>query len=303
MLEVLVGHVGSLIACLIIVGGLAYAARQRILLSQAIIVVNFVIFFLMVLTSAEPFSLSMAASPVFRDLAFRPVYLEQPLRLYTLFTSLFVHADIPHILLNMIVFLLVGVPFEQRVGSTRFFVLYVATGVVGALLFTAFNPGSPGFLVGASGAIFGVLGSFAALYPRDEVVMPLPVFIILFIRMPVIVATLVFAGMETLYVFSGISDNVAHLAHVGGLVSGIVLAAVIGKPPGTSTEKLPLDRLAALVTTDRQRELLEQVREADEPEVQEAWLSTLLRELECPDCGGTLVHRNGIICQRCGWRP
>lgn len=307
MLELLAGHVASLVACLIIVGGLAYAARRRILLSQTIIVVNFVVFFLMMLTSAAPFSLSMGTSPVFQDLAFKPVYLQQPLQLYTLFTSMFIHANFLHILMNMIVFLLVGVPFEQRVGSTRFFALYVVTGIAGALFFTAFDPmvslGSTVSLVGASGAIFGILGSFATLYPRDQVVMPLPVFIILFIRMPVIVATLVFAGMETLYVFSGISDGVAHLAHIGGLVSGIALAAAIGKPPEVTTEKLPLDRLATLVTTDRQRELLERVREADEPEIQEAWLSTLLRELECPECGGTLVHRRGIVCRRCGWRP
>jgi len=304
VVDVLVGHVvdGSLIAFLIIVGGLAYAAKQRILMSQAIIVVNFVIFFLLMLTSPT-LSFSTAQSTVFKELAFQPSYLQDVPQLYTLFTSMFVHANFVHILMNMIVFLLVGVPFEQRIGSSRFFVLYVATGIAGALLFTAFNIDSTVALVGASGAIFGILGSFAALYPRDQVVMPLPVFIILFIRMPVIVATLVFAGMETLYVFSGIADGVAHLAHIGGLVSGIFLAVAVGKPPGITTERLPLDRLAAVVTTERQREVLERVRAADEPEIQEAWLSTLLRELECPECGGTLVHRNRIVCRRCGWRP
>ncbi|MGC9308851.1 MAG: rhomboid family intramembrane serine protease, partial [Thermoplasmatota archaeon] len=275
-------------------------------MSQTIIVVNFVIFFLLMLTQPT-LSFSTAQSTVFKELAFRPSYLEDVPQLYTLFTSLFVHANFLHILMNMIVFLLVGVPFEQRVGSTRFFALYVATGIIGALFFTVFDPivslNSEVLLVGASGAIFGILGSFAALYPRDQVVMPLPVFIVLFIRMPVIVATLVFAGIETLYVLSGVADGVAHLAHIGGLVSGVFLAVAIGKPPDITTQRLPLDSLAAIVTTDRQRELIERVRAADEPEVQEAWLSTLLRELECPECGGTLVHRNRIECRRCGWRP
>lgn len=304
MLEFFISHVidGSLIAVLIIIGGLAYAAKQRILMSQAIIVVNFVIFFLLMLTSPT-LSFWTAQSTVFKELAYQPSYLQDVPQLYTLFTSLFVHANFVHILMNMIVFLLVGVPFEQRIGSTRFFVLYVATGIAGALLFTAFHLDSSVALIGASGAIFGVLGAFAALYPRDQVVMPLPVFIVLFIRMPVIVATLVFAGMETLYVFSGISDGTAHLAHIGGLVAGIFLAVIVGKPPGITTQRLPLNRLASIVTTNRQREVLERVRAADEPEVQEAWLSTLLRELECPECGGTLVHRNRILCRRCGWRP
>ncbi len=308
MLDILVSHIvdGSLIAFLIIIGGLAYAAKQRILMSQAIIVVNFVIFFLLMLTSPT-LSFSTAQSTVFKELAFQPSYLQDIPQLYTLFTSMFVHANFVHILMNMIVFLLVGVPFEQRIGSTRFFVLYVATGIIGALFFTVFDPmvgiESTKMLVGASGAIFGILGSFAALYPRDQVVMPLPVFIVLFIRMPVIVATLVFAGMETLYVFSGIADGVAHLAHIGGLVSGIFLAVLIGKPPDITTKRLPLERLASIVTTDREREVLKRVRTADEPEVQEAWLSTLLRELECPECGGTLVHHNRIVCRRCGWHP
>jgi len=98
-------------------GGLSYAFYKKMLIAQMIIVINFIVFFLEILTSP---SFSTGAASVVKDLAFRPSYIQEITPLYTLFTSLFLHADLWHILMNMIVFLVVGIPFEQRVGSRRF---------------------------------------------------------------------------------------------------------------------------------------------------------------------------------------
>lgn len=290
----------SLVAVAVIVGGLAYAFYKKMLLSQMIIVINFVVFFL---TLAAARSFSVSASPVFQDLAFRPRYLLEWGSEYTLFTSLFVHADIWHILMNMFIFLLIGIPFEQRVGAPRFAAIYLLTGVGGTLTFCLFHWNSGVMLVGASGAIFGIFGAFAALYPRDQVVMPLPLPIMLFIRMPVIVATLLFAGLETLYTVGRISDGVAHEAHIGGLVCGVALAAVLRQVIPRTVSAAPLNgRLASLAQTDRQRQLLKKVEEADIPEVRDAWMARFLEEVECPHCGGSLIAHRGIRCQHCGTR-
>lgn len=285
-----------------IILGLAYSIKKKMLLTQTLTIINFVIFFILAFTSR---GLSTTAySPVFRDLAFRPSYLYpgELLYSYTLFTSLFIHSDIFHILMNMIIFLLIGIPFEQRVGSKKFAVVYFISGISGALLFSAFNWGSNVMLVGASGAIFGIFGAFAALYPRDKVVMPVPLPIMFFMRMPVIVATLMFASIETLYVVGGVSDGVAHLAHVGGLVAGITISVFIKKEKSESISKINFDALERLIENDEQREALEKAKEADLPEVREAWLSHLLRDIRCPKCGGKLERNKGIGCRDCGYR-
>jgi len=294
-------NVLSIATVLLIILGLAYAARKKMLVSQTVVVINFIVFFILIFTSRSFYA---GPSPVFHDLAFRPSYLEAGglSHTYTLFTSMFIHSDIFHILMNMIIFLLIGIPFEQRVGSRRFATIYFTSGVAGAIFFSIFNWGSDVMLVGASGAIFGVFGAFAALYPRDRVVMPIPFPIMFFVRMPVIVATIMFAALESLYTLSGVSDGVAHLAHIGGLVSGIVLSVFVREEKHKSTGRLNFDLLEGLVSTDKQREALVRAKEADLPEVREAWLSYLTKEMRCPKCGGKLERNKGIHCKDCGYR-
>ena len=80
------------------------------------------------------------------------------------------------------VFFFVGMAFEQRIGWKKFLTIYLLTGVCGALTHSLLNLGSGIVLIGASGAIFGILGAFAFSYPRDEVVMPIPLGIIMVFR-------------------------------------------------------------------------------------------------------------------------
>jgi len=289
----------SIISIAIMLLGLAYAAKKKILISQMIVIINFVIFFMLIFTSHH---FSTAYSPMFPDLAFRPAYLNSISHLYTLFTSMFVHADIFHILMNMLIFLLIGVPFEQRVGSRKFAAVYFISGIFGAIFFSIFNWGSNTMLVGASGAIFGIFGAFASLYPRDKVVMPIPLPIMLFVRMPVIVATVMFASIESLYALSSMSDGVAHLAHIGGLVSGIVISFFIKEGEKEAVPAINFNALERMIKDERQREAFERVKKADVAEVREAWLSYLLKDMKCPKCGGKLARDKGIYCRDCGYR-
>ena len=288
----------SVTAIAIILLGLAYAAKKKMLISQMVVIINFVVFFLLLFTSGK---FSTANSPVFSDLSFRPSYMTDLPHIYTLFTSMFIHGDIFHIMMNMIIFLLIGIPFEQRVGSKKFAAAYFISGIGGAVFFSAFNWGSDVMLAGASGAIFGIFGAFAALYPRDRVVMPIPLPIMFFVRMPVIVATIMFASIESLYALSGITDGVAHLAHIGGFVSGILISIFIKKEE-KEEDRMNFDALERLITNEQQRDAFEKLKEADVREVREAWLSYLLNQLKCPRCGGELEGNGGIHCKNCGYR-
>ena len=78
-------------------------------------------------------------------------------------------------------------------------------------------------LIGASGAISGILGAYAYAFPRDKVYFP----IIIVVRMPVLYAGFIFLSVQSYYIFAGAESNVAYLAHIGGFISGIIISALL----------------------------------------------------------------------------
>jgi membrane associated rhomboid family serine protease len=140
--------------------------------------------------------------------------------LLSLVTSMFLHADIIHIALNMFFLLLSGDAVERELGNFRFLGLYLACGVIAGLFHSYLNSASTITTIGASGAIFGVLAAFAILFPFRWLLklfgfIPLPMPAILFVFITILT--------ETAYVSSGIVENVAHTAHVGGFLAGVFL--------------------------------------------------------------------------------
>ncbi|HEX7280824.1 MAG TPA: rhomboid family intramembrane serine protease, partial [Vicinamibacterales bacterium] len=97
----------------------------------------------------------------------------------SLFTSMFVHGGLGHVAGNLLYLWIFGDNIEDRLGHGRFLVFYLATGVVAALAQTAMDPASTIPMVGASGAIAGVMGAYLVLYPHSRVLMlfPFPVFL------------------------------------------------------------------------------------------------------------------------------
>jgi len=282
-------YILSLAAIGIIIACLAYGLRKNVQFSQLLIIANFLVFILAIFPEGNQ---------LLYDLGFRAIYLDEPSKWYTLFTSMFIHFGIGHILMNMIVFLLIGPTFESLIGKKRFIVIYFVTGICATLVFSLFHLNDAILLGGASGAIFGILGAFAASYPRTQVFIPL----FLFIRMPVIGAALLFAGLETLYVISGITQGVAHEAHLGGLVTGIAIAAILIRSERSPARSLiNFGDLENLVTTQRGKKILERAKEADVPEVRDAWLSYLAKDLTCPKCGKKLQFKKDIACD-CGYK-
>jgi membrane associated rhomboid family serine protease len=315
-------HPASLIAIIVMIGGLLVAYVKKWMITYALIITNFIVFIIsFVFVIQTPYG---SISQLVVDLGFRPAYLSiaQIPQLYTLFTSMFVHSGILHIIGNMLVFFFIGMAFEQRVGWTRFLSIYLITGVCGTLTHSFFNLGSTIPLVGASGAIFGIMGAFAFAYPRDEVVMPIPLgFIMIFRRIKVMYAVLIFAALETFIVLIGSQDNTAHLAHLGGLVGGVIIAALLlgkGKQPSDQSwsnqpaqptyidVKPPQYRystLEKLATTSELQNMVDRIKQETVPQVKDIWIDHLIEKANCPQCQHSLHHFNRKIwCDHCGFK-
>lgn len=316
-MDIVIPSMLSLICICIIIGAIVFAYYKKFMMTYALLIANFIIF---VITIIDP--------RVIYELGFRPMYLslEYLPQLYTLFTSMFLHGGFMHIIGNMIIFLFMGMAFEQRIGWKNLLVIYLITGVCGALthsILSFLDPtSSPStVLIGASGAIFGILGAFAYSYPRDEVVMPIPLGIIMvFRRIKVIYAALIFAAMETIIVWwetqSGIQSNTAHFAHLGGLLSGVILAAFIIGKQGEKTKqyqatavysdlstipnkkKIDFSTLRKLAITPELREMLNRIENETVMQVRDIWLEHFLEKTTCPICSKPLNHsKRKIWCE------
>ncbi|UCF05738.1 MAG: rhomboid family intramembrane serine protease [bacterium] len=133
---------------------------------------------------------------------------------WQLVTYMFIHYDFIHIALNMFVIWMFGTILESSWGSSRFLRFYLFCGLGGAVL-SFLPPSFNSFIYGASGAAYGALAAFAVLYPYNEIY-----FLGIF---PVKARTLVivFVAIELLLGFSG-GTGIAHLAHLGGMVAGVL---------------------------------------------------------------------------------
>ena len=292
--------VGTLI--LVVVGLLVayYCIRNEFMVSQSLVFINFAIF--AVWAIMYRFS-PQSGIEALVELGFRSMYLESPgFGLLTLISAMFMHGGPMHLLMNMLILILMGVPFEDRIGSRAFLRIYFISGIIGSLVTGSISvlneTGLETINIGASGAVFGIMGGFALLYPRDEIPMLLgPIFMH---RVPVLLATLVFIGMETLYVGLGTEDGIGHGTHMASFIAGVFLAPYFTSKKEVETNpEIGLERLVKLSgITKKGNYELQMIKDSDEPELVDAWLDKFWELQECPDCGEP-VNMQGV-CSDCG---
>ncbi len=144
----------------------------------------------------------------------------------TLVTSMFLHGGWMHLLGNMWFLWLFGDNLEDEMGHGKFLTFYLLGGLVAAAAQIATDPTSPYPMVGASGAIAGVMGGYLLLFPRARIDV-LFIFIIFFriFPIPAWIVLGVWIGIQVLNGAGtpGNGDNVAYAAHVGGFVGGVLL--------------------------------------------------------------------------------
>jgi membrane associated rhomboid family serine protease len=153
-----------------------------------------------------------------------------PSPILTIFTSMFMHGGLFHVGGNMLYLWIFGNNVEDTLGHGRYLVFYLACGAVAALAQTAIGPSSPVPMVGASGAVSGVLGAYLLLFPHAYVTTVL--ILGFYFRLVQIPAVVVLGFWIVVQVLNGLgsfgaSGGVAFFAHIGGFLAGMGLLFVL----------------------------------------------------------------------------
>jgi membrane associated rhomboid family serine protease len=151
----------------------------------------------------------------------------------TFFTSMFLHAGWLHIIGNMWYLWIFGDNIEDRLGHLRFIFFYLACGLAAALMQYLISPHSRVPMIGASGAIAGVLGAYLICFPRARI--DLLIFFFLFVDIVAVPAFFVLAVWFVMQFFSGVfslgagvmTGGVAWWAHIAGFLTGIILIRIL----------------------------------------------------------------------------
>lgn len=155
---------------------------------------------------------------------------DYPFVFITVFTSMFLHAGWIHLFGNMLYLWVFGDNVEDAMGHLRFLIFYLLSGCAAAAAQVFVNPLSKIPMVGASGAVAGVLGAYFLFYPRARVIMAVP--LLFYLQMISVPALLVLGswfliqllnGFATITTSTAVTGGVAWWAHVGGFVAGLIL--------------------------------------------------------------------------------
>ncbi|HVF16820.1 MAG TPA: rhomboid family intramembrane serine protease [Steroidobacteraceae bacterium] len=147
----------------------------------------------------------------------------------TIFTSMFMHGGWMHLIGNMLYLWIFGDNVEDSMGHGRYLVFYFLCGIAAVFAQALPEPNSEIPMVGASGAISGVLGAYVLLHPHAKVLVAIPFgFILHAMRMPAGLVLALWFGLQLLSntMASGEGGGVAFRAHIGGFVAGMLLVAV-----------------------------------------------------------------------------
>ena len=148
----------------------------------------------------------------------------------SIFTSMFLHGGWMHIIGNMTYLYIFGDNIEERLGKLKFIIFYLITGIVAAFSQAIIDPTSTIPMIGASGAIAGVLGGYLVLFPRAKI--KVFFWFIIFVKIIKIRAYIVLGGWIIIQFisFNGSdlnSGGVAYAAHIGGFISGVLLINIM----------------------------------------------------------------------------
>jgi membrane associated rhomboid family serine protease len=195
------------------------ARRTAPVVTYALIAIN-VLFFLVELTAGDAFINRWSVVP--RQLLANPAA-----EFITIFTAMFMHASWLHLGGNMLYLWIFGDNVEDRLGHAKFLIFYLLCGIAAFFAQALFDPSSNVPNLGASGAIAGVLGAYLLMFPRGSVrvmmgrgIIPLPAL--------VVIGFWFVLQLLSSFGAAGGQGGVAYMAHVGGFITGLILAVLFG---------------------------------------------------------------------------
>jgi membrane associated rhomboid family serine protease len=157
--------------------------------------------------------------------------LSQP---WTLVTAMFLHGDLTHLLFNMFALYMFGPYLEYKIGARRFLALYFATGIIGNIGYALLSPSAFIAGLGASGAIYGIMGALAILEPNLEVflffITPMPLWMVMF-----------FWTLVSLWGTLSLAGGIGYSAHLAGVVAGGAYAYWLKKKNAKLLDSYGLD--------------------------------------------------------------
>jgi len=210
------------------------SARSRTFpyVTVVIILINFLVFFFEL--SLERFQVNQfyyvfgvvpaeTLNAIFTGAPLEPVIIP-------FFTAMFIHGGWLHILGNMWYLWIFGDNIEDRLGHFRYLLFYLGLGIVASIVHMMDNSGSTAPVVGASGALAGVLGAYFIVYPRSRILSLIPIFIFFTVlEVPAIIFIGIWFLIQLFNTLSmgGAATSVAWWAHLGGFVAGAVLIKLV----------------------------------------------------------------------------
>ncbi len=145
----------------------------------------------------------------------------------TLFTSMFMHSGWMHFLGNMLYLWIFADNVEDKMGKKKFIFFYTLCGLIAAISQAAINIESQIPMIGASGAIAGVLGSYMYFYPKAKILVLIPFLIFFTIRVPAYILLLIWFFLQFYnFAINDMDSSVAWLAHIGGFVTGYLYSRI-----------------------------------------------------------------------------
>jgi membrane associated rhomboid family serine protease len=202
----------------------------------ALIAANVIVFIWQLLlppagAEAAVYSLGLVPAVLFGS-AELPAEIRTVPALMTPITSMFLHGGVLHLAGNMLYLWVFGDNIEDRMGRGRFLLFYVICGIVAALAQALPDARSTIPMIGASGAVSGVLGAYLLLYPRTPVLVAIPLLVVLYtFHVPaLIVLGIWFAGQLLSSLAQAGEAGIAFRAHVGGFVAGLLLVRLFARP-------------------------------------------------------------------------
>jgi membrane associated rhomboid family serine protease len=201
-------------------------------ITRILIVVNFLAFIPLLFYTffSEIPAVSLFANWIYDNFAMVPAEIIQGKNIYTLFTSLFLHADIFHIGGNMLYLYIFGDNIEDCLGHVRFLLFYFVCGIVADFAHILTITSSAGLQIptlGASGAISGVMGAYILLYPRARIETLIFTFVITIVSVPAVFFLGFWFILQLLYTWLDMGGNIAYGAHIGGFVAGMILGIIV----------------------------------------------------------------------------